>query len=101
MKRAASPGAMPFCNLRKDRNRSKLYGSNIINCRAFFNHYSMFDENDFFMLCAEKYLLNEHELLPLFRIVFVIISQLFDSLFSFAGMSIFRQILIKMMLNEM
>jgi hypothetical protein len=35
IKRAASPGAVSFVQFEKDRNRSKLHGSNIINYRVF------------------------------------------------------------------
>jgi hypothetical protein len=71
MKRAASPGTVLFYSLKKDRNRSELHGSNIINCRTFLNHHSMLMKM-IFMLCAEKYLLNEHESAIIFSTVFAI-----------------------------
>jgi hypothetical protein len=76
VKRAASPGAVSLYSLRKDRNRSKLHGSNIINCRTFFDCYSMFDENDFLYYARKNTYSMGMNLPPLFRTNFIISSQL-------------------------
>jgi hypothetical protein len=54
-----------------------------------------------FYIVRGKYLLNDHEFATNLCAIFIIISQLLIRWISYAGMSIFWQILIKIVLNEM
>jgi hypothetical protein len=61
----------------------------------------MFEGNDFFILCAEKYLLNEHEFIVAFLYYFLLQFSVINSLIFVCGNEHFLANINEIMLNEM